>query len=161
MKKVSLELVQEVMVDLDVNPDTRTSIMRAIQRAAERLAEDAEKEPKAKQQFVIVVPRGEPTVLPPDREGGLPTAYSGEPLEIGWVVQIPESDSPAVSADRIIKAAYAHNETKKGRRMPVKTFGEACEVVPAKLLKEAGVAVKTRMPVQVVTICNELPKEAV
>ena len=80
---------------------------------------------------------------------------------VGWVLQIEESASPAVAFDRVVAAANAFNGSKKGKRVPVKTIGEALENIPAKFYKEEGktTRVKTRTPVLVQEILfNELPK---
>ena len=79
----------------------------------------------------------------------------------GWVVQIPEDDSVSLCPERIISAAYEFNTTPKGRRMPVETIGEACEVVTAKLFKEQNIWIKTKVPVLAVTTANKIPMEKV
>lgn len=77
----------------------------------------------------------------------------------GWVVQLPEDESVASAPERIIRAAYEYNTTPKGRRMPVQTIGEACEVVGAKFLKEQDIWVKTKIPVLAVATDNNIPAE--
>ena len=77
----------------------------------------------------------------------------------GWVLQIPENESPATTQDRIFRSAYDYNMSKKGRLYPAKTVGEALENVPAKFFKEVDVWVKTKTPVLVLKTDNEIPKE--
>ncbi len=107
--------------------------------------EKANRPPPVKKQF---------TVLLSDPDGSLAARDI-----TGWVLQIPEDESPATTAERLIRAAYEFNTTPKGRRMPVKTIGEACEVVTAKLLKEQQVWVKTKTPVLALAVNNEIPTE--
>jgi hypothetical protein len=109
--------------------------------------ERANRPPPIKKQFSIVLS---------DPEGEL----SDKDLT-GWVVQIPEDDSVTVAPDRIIKAAYEFNTTPKGRRMPVETIGEACEIVTAKLFKEQNIWIKTKVPVLAVSTANKIPMEKV
>ena len=78
---------------------------------------------------------------------------------VGWVLQIPESESPATTADRVFRSTYDFNTTKKGQLLPAKTVGEALENVPAKFFKEADIWVKTKTPVLVLKTDNEIPKE--
>jgi len=78
---------------------------------------------------------------------------------VGWVLQIPESESPATTPDRIFRSVYDYNTTKKGHLYPAKTVGEAIENVPAKFFKETDVWVKTKTPVLVLRTDNEIPKE--
>lgn len=106
---------------------------------------DEEKAPAIKKQFVILVS---------DPEGRFPK----EDFD-GWVVQIPDEDSPVTTPERIFRAVYEYNTTKKGRRLPVKTVGEAMENVPAKHFKESEVWVKTKTPVLVVPTNNLIPKD--
>ena len=77
----------------------------------------------------------------------------------GWVLQMPEEESPATLEERIFKSVYDYNTTKKGMLYPIKTVGEALESVPAKFFKETEVWVKTKTPVIVLTTDNEIPKE--
>jgi hypothetical protein len=77
----------------------------------------------------------------------------------GWVVKIPEEESPATVHDRIRKAAYDFNVTPKGRRMPVLTVGEAAEVVPARIFKEHGIRIQTKEPVLILTTDNRIPRD--
>jgi len=78
---------------------------------------------------------------------------------VGWVLQIPEDESPATTQDRIFRSVYDFNATKRGRLLPVKTVGEALENVPAKQFKEADLWTKTKTPVLVLRTDNEIPKE--
>ncbi|NBB78412.1 MAG: hypothetical protein GVY36_03055 [Verrucomicrobia bacterium] len=131
-------------------PDIRkvNDIMQEVEMELKAEEEEkANRPPPVKKQFSIIIadPEGE---------------FAEKDLT-GWVVQIPEDDSVTVAPERIIKAAYEFNATPKGRRMPVQTIGEACEVVTAKLLKEQNVWVKTKVPVLAVTCPNKIPTEKV
>lgn len=129
-------------------PDIRKvqEIMQDIQQELQADEEErANRPPAIKKQFAIVLS---------DNDGSL----AGKDI-VGWVVQLPEEDSVAVAPSRIALAAYAHNATLKGRRLPVQTIGEACEVVTAKLFKEHNVWVKTRVPVLAVAQPNAIPTE--
>ncbi|MET0261620.1 MAG: hypothetical protein ABW223_01890, partial [Rariglobus sp.] len=78
---------------------------------------------------------------------------------VGWVLQVPENESVATAPERIFKAVYDFNTTKKGRLMPAKTVGEALEHVPAKHFKETGVFVKSKIPVLMLKTNNEIPTD--
>jgi hypothetical protein len=107
---------------------------------------DGDGEPKEKLQFVVVLS---------DPDGRMPKADF-----VAWVVQIPESESPATTLDRIYRGAFDFNNSRRGSLMPVKTVGEAIETVKAKQFKEAGLAVKTKVPVLVIVTDNQIPKGA-
>jgi hypothetical protein len=77
----------------------------------------------------------------------------------GWVVQSPDNESPVTTMDRIFRASYESNASKKGRLLPVKTVGEAIENVSAKHFKESEVWVKTKNPVLVIRSDNLIPKD--
>ena len=72
---------------------------------------EEEKPPAVKKQFVLLVS---------DPEGRWPRHDF-----VAWVLQIPESESPATIQDRIFRSAYDYNVSKKGRLYPAKTVGEA------------------------------------
>jgi hypothetical protein len=65
----------------------------------------------------------------------------------------------ASTLERVHRAAYDFNASKKGRMLPAKTVGDALENVPAKFFKEAECWVKTKTPVLVVRTDNEIPKD--
>lgn len=148
MAKIEIELVAEVLLEQKKleQPDIEM-IVRQLVRAAERAADEAaaEKEPAVKKQMVILVsdPRGEI----PDEDF------------VGWVLQIPENDSPATALDRLIKSAHTYNATRRGHKYPAKSIGEVCEVVGGKFLKENNVSVKTRLPITILKTDNDLPSD--
>ena len=147
MAKIEIDLVTEVLKENELPEDQVMQITRQLNRAADKIAAEAEaeKEPVEKKQFTILIS---------DPNGDLPDEDM-----IGWVVQLPENDNPGAVADRIIKAAYQYNATRRGRKCPVKTIGEACEVVGAKIFKEHKVWIKTKLPVTAIKTDNVLPTD--
>jgi len=99
--------------------------------------------PKVKQQYVIVVSDPKKTIT--------------EELT-GWVVQIPDNESVLTVTDRIKKAAYNYNASKKGQKYPIKSIGEAVETIGNKFFKPYDLKVKTKEAVFVVVTDNVLPK---
>lgn len=99
--------------------------------------------PKIKQQYVIVVSDPKKTIT--------------EELT-GWVVQIPDNESVLTVTDRIKKAAYNYNASKKGQKYPIKSIGEAVESIGNKFFKPYDLKVKTKEAVFVVVTDNVLPK---
>ena len=144
MPKIDVNKVAEILKKNQVDP----KILRQIVEEMNILTQaetDEEKPPAVKKQFAILIS---------DPEGRLPkTDFAG------WVLQVPEDESVATTQDRIFRAAYEFNTTKKGRLLPVKTVGEAIENVPAKHFKETGVWVKNKTPVLMLKTDNEIPTE--
>lgn len=137
MAKVDIEIVQKVLKENGVDVRLAASILNQIREVAAEEAVVREK-PAKKQHLVLV---SEP-------EGGLPKDL------VGWVVQILEDDDPRETSDRIAEVASVFNSTPKGQRLPVSSFGDACQSLPTKLLKENNVWVKTREPVRVLAVKN-------
>lgn len=142
MQKVKIESVKVALSKNEIDERTQSAI---IEDLSEMEADQPKKKPTIKKQFVIVVS---------DPEGKL-----GDAELTGWVVQIPEDDSPLSTTDRIIKAAYDFNASPKGRRMPVKTIGEACEALPSRHQRGQQVWIKTKEPVYVLKTDNKIPNE--
>lgn len=144
MSKVDLDIVKMVLKRNVSDVRTVSQIVEDIDSALkeEEMAKEA-KPPAIKKQFCILVS---------DPEGVL----EGKDLT-GWVLQIPEDDSPMDAEEKIIESAYDFNATPKGSRMPVETIGEACEVVPARIAKERDIWIKTKEPVLVLRTNNEIP----
>lgn len=148
MAKIDVETLKFILQRNE--PDIRkvNEIMNEVEMELKAEEEEkANRPPPIKKQFSIILS---------DPEGEL-----SEKDLTGWVVQLPEDDSVTAAPERIIKAAYEFNSTPKGRRMPVQTIGEACEVVTAKLFKEQNVWIKTKIPVLAVTCANKIPTEKV
>jgi hypothetical protein len=145
MPKIEVNKVAEILKKNEISPATLRRIVEEMNLAVQPDPGEEEKPPALKKQFVILVS---------DPDGHLPKHDFA-----GWVLQIPENESVATTQDRLFRAAYDFNTTKKGRLLPVKTVGEAIENVPAKFLKETEVWVKTKTPVLVLRTNNEIPKE--
>lgn len=145
MAKVDLELVKMILQRNDLELRLVSQIIEDLNLEMKNQVDEDEKLPVVKKQFVILV--SDPNNELKDKNF------------TGWVLQIPEEDSPYVTQERLIRAAYEFNSTPKGRRMPVKSIGEVCEVVPARILKEQKVYVKTKEPVLILSTDNSVPLE--
>lgn len=143
MSKIEINVVAGCMKKHAIDPATMRAILEDLNLEAQPEPGE-EKAPPVKKQFVVVVS---------DPEGRMPTCDL-----VAWVLQIPESESPATTEERIFRAAYDFNTTKRGRLLPVQTVGEAIESVPARFFKESEVWVKTKSPVLVLRTRNEIPK---
>jgi hypothetical protein len=145
MAKIDVSKVAEILKKNEIDPSVLRRVIEEINLAVQPDPGEDEKPPAVKKQFVILVS---------DPEGRLPKNDF-----VGWVLQIPENESPATTRDRVFRSSYDFNTTKKGQLMPVKTVGEAIENVPGKFFKEAEVWVKTKTPVLVIKTDNQIPKE--
>jgi hypothetical protein len=144
MAKADLDIVKHVLTRNELEPRQTAKIIEEIRKETEMQNAENEKPPPVKKQFVILIS---------DPHGIIPEGV----YLVGWVLQIPEEDSPAVTVERLTRAAYEFNVTPKGRRMPVQTIGETCEAVPTRLLKEQQVWVKTKEPVLMLKTDNKIP----
>ena len=144
MSKIEINVVAGCMKKHAIAPAVMRAILEDLNLEAQPEPGE-EKPPAVKKQFVVVVS---------DPKGCLPPSMDF----VAWVLQIPESESPATTEERIFRAAYDFNTTKKGRLLPVQTVGEALESIPAKAFKECEVWVKTKVPVLVVKTSNEIPR---
>ena len=142
MPKIDVNKVAEILKKNQVDPTLLRQIVEDMNTLTQAEAED-EKPPAVKKQFAILIS---------DPKGDLPDKDF-----TGWILQMPEDESPATLTDRIFRAAYEYNATKKGRLYPAKTVGEALEYVPAKNFKETDIWVKTKNPVLMLKTDNEIP----
>src|SRR5882672_11460764 len=145
MAKIDVSKVAEILKKNHIDPAVLRRVVEEMNLAVQPDPGDDEKPPAMKKQWVIVVS---------DPDGKMPKSDL-----VGWVLQIPENESAATTADRVFRSAYDFNTSKKGQLLPVKTVGEAIENVPAKFFKEADLWVKTKTPVLVMKTNNEIPKE--
>lgn len=145
MPKIEVNKVAEILQRNQLEPELLRTIVEEMNMIAQPEV-DEEKPPAVKKQHCILIS---------DPNGVLP---EGQDL-VGWVLQIPENESVLTTNERIFKASYEFNTTKRGRLKPVETVGEALENVPAKHFKEAQVWVKTKVPVLMLKTDNEIPRE--
>jgi hypothetical protein len=143
MPKIDINQVAEIMKRNAVEPEVLRQIIAEMQAVVQPEAEE-DKPPPVKKQWCILVSDPEDR-LPADAEF------------VGWVLQIPESESPVTTTERIHRAAYDFNATKRGRLLPANTVGEALENVAAKHFKEADCWVKTKTPVLMLRTNNQIP----
>lgn len=148
MAKVDVELVKMVMTRNGLDVRTVAQVIEDINIELKAQTEEDEKPPTVKKQFVMMVQ---------DPHGKLANIKSGELT--GWVLQIPEDDSPFVTEERLRRSGYEFNMTKKGRRIPVKSIAEVCENVSSRITKEQKVWIKNKEPVYLLTTDGKLPSE--
>jgi hypothetical protein len=142
MSKIEINIVAGAMQKHAIDPEVMRAILEDLNREAEGDDTGAEKPPHIKKQFVIVIS---------DPENRLPKTDF-----VGWVVQIPDSESPSTTVERIVRTAHDFNSSKRGRLLPVQTVGECIESAQARFFKENGVWVKSKTPVLVVKTTNEI-----
>jgi hypothetical protein len=145
MPKIEINKVAEILQRNKIEPAVLRRILEEINHVAQPDPGEENKPPPVKKQWLILVS---------DPEHRLPKDDF-----VGWVLQIPEDESPATTQDRIFRSAYDFNTTKRGRLLPVKTVGEAFENVPPKQLKESDLWLKTKTPVLVLRTDNGIPTE--
>jgi hypothetical protein len=145
MPKIEVNKVAEILKKNEISPAVLRRVIEEMNLAVQPDTAEGDKPPAVKKQWVILIS---------DPDGRLPKHDF-----VGWVLQIPESESVATTTDRIFRSCYDYNTTKKGRLLPEKTVGEALEAVPAKQFKEADVWVKSKTPVLMLRTDNEIPKE--
>jgi hypothetical protein len=145
MPKIDVNKVAEILKKNHIDPAVLRRVVEEMNLAVQPDPGDGDQPPPVKKQFVILVS---------DPNGKLPKVDF-----TGWVLQIPEDESPASVQERLLKATYDYNASKKGRLYPAKTVGDAIEAVPAKLFRETELWVKTKEPVIVLRTDNEIPKD--
>jgi hypothetical protein len=99
---------------------------------------------KTKHQFVIVV-------CDKDRK------FAGLEDLGGFVVQLDEGDDPSQLLTKLSTAVKSYNATsRKGRKVPIKSVGEAFESLSRKFTKPIGVNLKTKSLTRIVVSDNTL-----
>lgn len=147
MPKIEVNKVTEILKRNELEPATLRAVVEEMNLIVQPEV-DEEKPPALKKQYAILIS---------DPEGRLPRGFDF----VGWVLQVPENESVMTTQERVHRAAYEFNTTKKGRLMPAKTVGEALEHIPAKHFKDQNVWVKTKVPVLVLQTDNEIPIEKI
>jgi hypothetical protein len=144
MPKIDANKVAEILKRNHIEPALLRRVVEEMNLAVQPDPGEGDQPPPVKKQFIILVSDPEETMPKGDLTG--------------WVLQIPEDQSPASVPERLFKGAYDYNASKKGRLYPARTVGDAVENVPGKFFREAELWVKTKTPVLVLRTDNEIPK---
>jgi len=142
-KKLTIEVIEQAAKQTGISDEQRRTLLEMLADMTTDMNEE-EKPPAVKKQWAILI--SDPADALKDFKNNL----------VGWVLQIPEDAAIVTTEERISNAAHAFNSTKRGRLHPVQTIGEAIEYVKAKHFKDAGVWVKTKEPVLMLTTNNEI-----
>ncbi len=145
--KVSIEQIEQSMRDQNVDPKIIVKVISDLEAAAKEDRADRGSAPKAKTQFAILVSD------PENKLRGLNL--------VGYVVAMEENAPPQAAHERLIEAVNNFNNSKRGRKAPLETLGDAIAVLKGKWLKrEHGekLAIKTREPVAVQAVSNTIPR---
>lgn len=147
MAKIDLEIVKQVLQHSDLGSALIHEILGELQSAIAKGNDPSGEGKKApeKKQFVVIIS---------DEEGAL-----WEKEWVGWVLQLPESEAMQSVSEKLQKVAKSFNVSQRGRKHPVKTVGETCEWVPAKIFKEQKLWLKTKTPVLLVPMKNALEEK--
>ena len=113
MPKIDVSKVAEILKKNQIDPAVLRRVMEEMNLVVQPDPGEDEKPPAVKKQFVILVS---------DPDDKFPKTDF-----VGWILQIPETESPATTQERIFRSAYDYNTTKKGRMYPAKTVGEALD----------------------------------
>ena len=109
MAKIDVNKVAEILKKNEISPAVLRRVMEELNLAAQPDPGEGEKPPPLKKQFVILIS---------DPEEKLPkTDFAG------WVLQIPENESVVTTQERIFRASYDWNTTKKGGGSSLLTAG--------------------------------------
>lgn len=147
MSKVDINVVAAALKQCHVEPPKIREVIELINEELAAQDKGDEKQPAIKKQYAVLVS---------DPAGRLPDCDF-----VAWVLQLPEYESPDTVHERVHRAAYEFNATKRGRLLPAETVGDAIENTPAKHFKEVGLWVKTKTPVLVIKTDNVIPKDKV
>lgn len=145
--KIDINQVAEILKKNQLDPKLLRQCIEEMV-ALNQAGDGDHRPPSLKKQYAILVS---------DPEGILATIRQDF---AGWVLQIPETESVATVAERIHRAAYDYNTTRKGRIYPARTIADAIENIPAKHFKEQGLKVCTKTPVLVLRADRGIPRQA-
>lgn len=140
--KYTLEDIQGALRNADIDIRIVSSVLDDLRHMGDEEQADANASPREKWDTVVILNEDQAT-----NEAGY-----------GWVVKIPEGDSPMAVIERLQQAGGAFNLTRKGQRVPVHNIAEAIEnYKPAIMADLYKVKVVTKEQVVVVHSNGSLP----
>jgi signal recognition particle GTPase len=137
--KVSLEQIEATLLERQIEPPKVQEIIKDLEQALEeeKAERDANKVPKAKWEYLIVIN---------DPEKKLGTEFTG------WVVKQLEGQDSGLMLGKLTDAAKTQNESSKRKKSLITGFGELFSALKTKFLKEKGLKICTKEAVRVLTV---------
>jgi hypothetical protein len=140
IKEKDLLTVKQAMLESDIDSSKVQEVISKLMPPEENEVDDAP--PSVKKEFLVLASTEGSTPIPDDL--------------VVWVAQVLEGTDPNLLVSMISDCAHDYNMTRKGRKSPVRTIGEAIEVVSGSITREHGVWLKTKEPVRLMTTDNSL-----
>lgn len=138
--KIDIEEVEFVLQENKAEPQLVKSTMEKLRQLLEEAAAEKEGQKREKQEIVLLYDK--------------PDDFDSETLEKViesvpvYVMSITEGEDHNTLVEKIEKAAKNYNEnSKRGKKKPVKEFTDMIRVVSASYLKEEGIGRKSKDPV--------------
>ncbi len=138
--KISLEEVQEALETSKLEPTKVNEVIKKLAQLVEEKKEekDETKLPRQKNEFLIVL------------DSSVTEDLKGRNDLTGWVVQIPTGQDAGLTLDKLqIAATDFNNNTRKGKKSPLKKWGDIFAYIARKFTKKVGVQIKTKHSVRV------------
>jgi hypothetical protein len=138
--KVSLENVEAILLERQIEQPKVQAILRDLEKAVEEEKAEAEatKAPKNKWEHIIILNDPENKV---------------NANEItGWVVVQEEGSDAGTILSRLKDAATEQNDSAKRKKSLVTGFGELFQGLKSKFLKNRHLKIKTKEAVRVLTV---------
>jgi hypothetical protein len=121
MPKIDVNKVAEILKKNHIDPAVLRRVVEEMNLAVQPDPGEGTSLLPVKKQYLILLS---------DPEGRMPKGDF-----TGWVLQIPESESPASSQERLLKGTYDYNASKKGRALAREDRGRRARERPGPLLQ--------------------------
>lgn len=116
--------------------------LKSVEEEKKEEAEDGDKEPKKKNQLVVFVMD----------DGSLTDKQL-----IGYIVQHPETTSATTVDSLIVNSVRGYNNgSRKARKHPITTIGDAMLTLKGKWLADSKLKIKTKEPVLIIPVRNDI-----
>jgi hypothetical protein len=138
--KVSLENVEAILLERQIEQPKVQAILRDLEKAAEeeKAESEATKAPKNKWEHIIILNDPEKKLNPDELTG--------------WVVVQEEGSDAGTILSRLSDAAKEQNESAKRKKSLLENFGAVFQSLKSKFLKNRHLKIKTKEAVRVLTV---------
>ena len=138
--KVSLENVEAILLERQVEQPKVQAILRDLQKAVEeeKAEADATKAPKNKWEHIIILNDPEKKLNPDELTG--------------WVVTQEEGEDASTILAKLTDSAKEQNESAKRKKSLLENFGDIFQSLKSKFLKNRKLKIKTKEAVRVLTV---------
>ncbi len=142
--KIEIDEIIAVMKDKQIPDPKIQEVLKELNQILKDNKEDKEDsaQPKSKNKYIVVLRSDNKEIAKELTQGA-------------FIFQTKENDDSSNLFQRIQTAARAHNDSLKRAKSRIVSLGDMARFIKRKFTKDGGFHIKTKLPVEIITISQD------